>query len=292
MIAHFRSAHDNGQPLRSTPPPMRARIFARSAFRFLRPPRPGFALPGAMVGARVSGGTPHVRGHAAFKDRLHIRPSVRPLQSTVIIGHRLRRSRAYCAGRRGPLCIDGIGGGGRPAGRYCGAELGGGSASGTNGYGFPIPSRVSSGDGVPCGKVLSHRRVSSVCSGRTGRGADGGRLLAQGEEGELTRVRSRSAPDAPGAAAGLARGRPLRSSRPARRAARSDTPSSAARDASLDSARQRAASVRDHHVARRDIGVTSSVTGGGAVRRSTRPHEITTTHHAATAARRTAVHGS
>jgi hypothetical protein len=173
-------------------------MVARLTFRFLRPPRPGFALPGAVVAARdmnraSAHSGPHVGGGSACKaHRIRYRRARRPRCNTVIIGGLL----LYCAGRRGPLCIDGIGGGGRTAGRYIGAELGGVSASGTNGYGRPIPSRVSRGDGVPQGNVRSHWRVSSsgpvgFMSGEihgnvgAGLGTDGGRFT---EEGELPGV--------------------------------------------------------------------------------------------------------
>jgi hypothetical protein len=93
---------------------------------------------------------------------------------------------------------------------------GSGGASGTNGYGFPRPSRVSRGDGVPYGKVLSHRRVlSSSFQSRDGRGADGGRLGA--EQGELARVRSHAVARSEPRAAAIARRRRLTSSLAARR---------------------------------------------------------------------------
>jgi hypothetical protein len=200
LTTMIRRDHDSGHPFRSTPAPMRPRVFARSAFRFLRPPRPGFALPGTSSQAHFHGGgsRPHVAGHVGpsvgcskYGCCMCLRGFL-PRYITVFIGSLL----VYCAERRGPRGREVTGGGGRRGAlggeRYADPELGGCSASGTNGYGFPIPSRVSSGDGVPHGNVRSHWRVSSsgpvgLMSGEihgnvgAGLGADGGRFTEEGE---------------------------------------------------------------------------------------------------------------
>lgn len=272
-----------------------ARAPAARRLRFRRPPRPGFALPVVAVVARdlnraSAQSGPHVGGGSACKaHRIRYRRARRPRCRTVIIGN----LRVYCVERRGLMFGIECAGAGRPrAGdgrdRYVEAELGGGSASGTNGYGRPIPSRVRSGDGVPCGSVLSHRRVASS-SGVAGRGADGGRVRA--EEGELPGVdrydahaRSRTA-----RCPTVSARRCLRfSSAPARLAYRSDSWVMPTAHAARDTARQnhsRAPAVARSNelgvdLGRRDRRVTSrDVTE----RDRTLPSQSRSAHHATSA---------
>jgi hypothetical protein len=84
-----------------------SRRIAAHAFRFRRPPRPGFALPVSRCG-----GSSSQRGDVAD---LFSR-GTRVLVYTVIIGHRLRRARA-CYGFLRARRLD----------------VGSGGASGTNG---------------------------------------------------------------------------------------------------------------------------------------------------------------
>lgn len=283
-----------------------SRRIAAHLLRFLRPPRPGFALPASQLGRHAPGVNSlqsHPRGGgAAHGPSAQYLATRLPLSTIVIIGHRLRRARAYPPLLfRGPTGSDVSGGGGRRGvlggERYTGAELGVdvGAAVGMNGYGFPMPSRVISGDGVPQGSVLSHWRVdSSSLQSRDGRGADGGRLGV--EEGELPWIRSQASARALSRSASFARRR-LRSSRVVARRAyrrlkrcahRARPPLSWPDSANIAALAHRhrrsrrcavAKSSRPGGVTGRDRRVASSVTSRDVGRVTIQPDSVTTRNH-------------